>query len=73
MSLPDHYASPLHLPFNRTCLDQQFLLESPDQEIGTGGYWVLLKGNTLVVTENAGRLALPQSETPPVAVSGEPL
>ncbi|MBE0501741.1 MAG: NAD(+) diphosphatase [Desulfuromonadales bacterium] len=73
MSLPDHYASPLHLPFNSTCLEQQLLLEAPDQDPGGDGWWLLLRGNALLVTEGKHGFSLPRQTSPPISVVGQPL
>ena len=73
MVLPDYYDSPLHLPFNRTCLDGQFLLESPDSDPGGPGCWVLLRGSELIVATTGAVLSLPSAAEPPIAVRGEPL
>ena len=72
MTLPDFYNSPLHLPFNRTCLDDQFVLESPDRDPGGPGSWVILRGGELVVVAEAN-MSLPTAEKPPIEIQGEPL
>lgn len=61
-SLPDYYASPLHLPFNRSCLTEQFSLRSPGQDAGAPGYGVLLHGNKLLAAKEQGRFVLPYGE-----------
>jgi len=58
-SLPEHYDSPLHLPFNRACLEGQFALESPGGDPGGPGYSLLLKGSRMLVTRESGVLKLP--------------
>ena len=61
-SLPDHYASPMHLPFNRACLAEQFVLQGPGADPGGPGYGVLLFGNRMLVTEDHGHLLLPYGD-----------
>lgn len=73
MSLPESYASPQHLPFNRSCLDRQFLLEAPDRDNGETGFWILLQGQQLIVVGQGTASVLPQGDTPPLQVEGAPL
>jgi len=63
-SLPEHYASPMHLPFNRACLAEQFTLEGPGQDPGGAGYSVLLHGSKMLVAREADRLILPFGTCP---------
>ncbi len=63
-ALPDAYASPLHLPFNRACLDAQFILESPQPDPGGQGYGVLLRGSKMLVVRAQDRFELPFGEWP---------
>ena len=43
--LPDHYPSPLHLPFNAACLQGSLELLSPDRSPSVEkGSWVILQG-----------------------------
>lgn len=72
MTLPDYYSSPLHLPFNRTTLDNQFVLEPPDRDPGGPGYWVLLRGGEMIVAI-AETMFLPSSAEPPISIEGDPL
>lgn len=58
-SLPDHYVSPMHLPFNRACLNGQFVLESPGRDPGGPGYSILLRGSKMLVTRETALLKLP--------------
>lgn len=63
-SLPEYYASPLHLPFNRTCLDEPFALRGPCQGSAAPGYGVLLHGDKMLAVKEHGRLILPYGEWP---------
>ena len=60
--LPEYYASTLDLPFNRACLDSQFVLESPTVDPGGMGYGLLLLGNMLLVEKTPERIRLPYGE-----------
>lgn len=60
--LSNHYASPLHLPFNRTCLAGRLVLQGPGMDPGGPGHGVLLQGNKLLAVREAGRLRLPYGE-----------
>jgi NAD+ diphosphatase len=57
--LPTAYASPLHLPFNHTCLAGRFQLAPPDADPGGSGVWLVLHGNDLLVAAAAGEPVLP--------------
>lgn len=61
-SLPEYYESPLHLPFNRSCLAEQFVLQSPGDDPGGPGYGVLLRGSSILVAEQHGCCELPYGE-----------
>ncbi|MBE0575294.1 MAG: NUDIX domain-containing protein, partial [Desulfuromonadales bacterium] len=61
-SLPEHYASPIHLPFNQACLAEQFVLQSPGDDPGGSGYGVLLRGSKMLVAKQRGRFVLPYGE-----------
>ncbi|MGK2907580.1 MAG: NAD(+) diphosphatase [Desulfuromonadales bacterium] len=61
-SLPEHYASPMHLPFNRACLAEQFVLKSPSGDPGGPGFGVLLRGSKMLVAKQQGRFVLPFGE-----------
>jgi NAD+ diphosphatase len=50
MTLPNRYPSPLHLPFNRACLDGSFQLAAPDADPGGAGVWLAVQGSSLLVT-----------------------
>jgi NAD+ diphosphatase len=60
--LPEYYASTLDLPFNRACLDSQFVLESPTDDPGGMGYGLLLRGNMLLAKTTPEGLTLPYGE-----------
>lgn len=66
-ALPKHYASPMHLPFNRACLNEQFSLQGPGADPGGPGYGVLLCGSKMLVAKDQNRCVLPYGEWP-----GEP-
>lgn len=66
-SLPEHYASSMHLPFNRACLSEQFVLQSPSDDPGGPGYGILLCGSKMLVARDQGRFVLPYGKWP-----GEP-
>ncbi len=65
--LPKDYASPMHLPFNRACLSEQFVLQGPGADPGGPGYGVLLCGSRMLVAKDQSHLVLPYGEWP-----GEP-
>lgn len=47
---PQSYASPLHLPFNRACLDGRLQLQSPDGDPGDDEpLWAIRRGSELLV------------------------
>lgn len=73
MSLPVHFDDPQHLPFNRTCLDRRFELQSPDRDPGGSGVWVLLRGGEMLVAADSNGPVLVQGETPPLPLYGEAL
>lgn len=50
--LPQSYLSPMHLPFNRTSLEGQFELQTPEFDPGGLGFWVALQGNSLLVNHH---------------------
>jgi len=58
-ALPEAYASPIHLPFNRACLDGQFELLSPRADPGGPGYGVLLCGSKMLVARVQDSFELP--------------
>jgi NAD+ diphosphatase len=60
--LPEYYASTLNLPFNRACLDDQFVLQSPTDDPGGEGYGLLLRGNKLLVKKTTEIVQLPYGE-----------
>jgi NAD+ diphosphatase len=60
--LPEYYASTLDLPFNRTCIDSQFVLESPTDDPGGMGYGLLLGGNMLLAKNPPEGITLPYGE-----------
>lgn len=59
MPLPTRYASALHLPFNRTCLDGRLQLAAPDADPGGEGAWLAFQGNDLLVSGPVDRPELP--------------
>ena len=61
-ALPEAYASPIHLPFNRACLDEQFTLQSPQPDPGGPGYGVLLHGGKMLVMKGDDKFELPYGE-----------
>jgi len=71
--LPDSYASPQHLPFNRTCLDDQLQFESADRDPGGDGVWLPLRGLDLLLPDRHDGFALPTELAAPLAAAGEPL
>ncbi len=64
MLLPQQYESPLHLPFNRACLDEQFELQAPGDDSGGEGYGLLLRGNKLLLAATEQGVRLPLGEWP---------
>lgn len=58
----DRYASPLHLPFNRTCLNEKFVMKGPVVDPGGSGFGVLLHKNRLLVDETSQGFVLPNGE-----------
>ncbi|WP_305042935.1 NAD(+) diphosphatase [Geoalkalibacter sp.] len=69
--IPESYASPLHLPFNVTCLGD-FTREPRDADPGTPGLWLMLRGTDLLLREGANGLDLPAGPCP-IATSAPPL
>jgi NAD+ diphosphatase len=59
MSLPASYPSPLHLPFNRTCLDGRLQLAAPDADPGGQGSWLVIQGGDLLVDDTPAVPGLP--------------
>jgi len=57
--LPDSYASPQHLAFNRTALEQRFVFSAPDRDPGGAGYRLLLQRGELLVCAGSDGLQLP--------------
>jgi NAD+ diphosphatase len=73
MPLPEHYPSPSHLPFNRTALAGEFVLETPERDPGGPGVWVLLRGSELIVTAS-DEPGLPAGDLPFfTAIESEPV
>jgi len=60
--LPEYYASTLDLPFNRACLEKQFVLQNPTDDPGGLGYGLLLHGNKLLAENTPETLKLPHRE-----------
>ena len=61
-SLPEYYASTMHLPFNRACLDNQLVLQSPGEDTGGPGYGVLLRDNKMLAVKDPDSIKLPHGE-----------
>ena len=61
-ALPEAYASPIHLPFNRACLDEQFTLQTPQPDPGGPGYGLLLRGSKMLVAKEQDKFELPFGE-----------
>lgn len=61
-ALPDRYLSPLHLPFNRTCLDGRFDLHAPDGDPGGDGVWLALQGSELLLAGHRDEPTLPAGD-----------
>ena len=59
--LPESYLTPMHLPFNRTCLEERFRMMAPDEDPGGTGVWVALRGRELLV-DDADGFRLPYGE-----------
>jgi NAD+ diphosphatase len=62
MALPTSYLSPLHLPFNRTCLDSRLQFAPPDADPGGSGVWLMLRGSELLVGGDAEHPVLPEED-----------
>ena len=61
-ALPACYASPLHLPFNHTCLNGRFQLAAPDADPGGAGIWLTLQGSDLLVAVASTGPVLPAGD-----------
>ncbi|MGD9018950.1 MAG: NAD(+) diphosphatase [Desulfuromonadales bacterium] len=61
-ALPEAYASPIHLPFNRACLEEQFTLRTPQPDPGGPGYGVLLRDSKMLVVKERDKFELPHAE-----------
>jgi len=61
-ALPTHYASTMHLPFNRACLDNRFTLQSPTDDPARTGLGVLLQGNRMLVDKAPDGYRLPRGD-----------
>lgn len=60
------------LPFNRTCLERDFQLASPDQDPGGEGVWVLLQDMSLFTLKGSSE-QLPCGPCPLPVTPGSPL
>ncbi len=60
-NLPDSYANCELLPFNRKALDDDFVLSTPSQDPGGGGYRLMLQG-TKVLVDRTEDINLPRDE-----------
>lgn len=67
MPLPATYASPLDLPFNRSCLGDDFQLLPPDAGVTGPPLWLVLSGLDLLVRRDENGLHLPDGDNPPAA------
>jgi len=65
--LPETFPSPLHLPFNGTCLEGKFSPAAPGRDSGGPGFWLPLRGAELVV---AAGLRLLEANLPAELLSG---
>lgn len=73
MSLPDSYPAPIDLPFNHTCLSDNFEIRSPDQDPGGAGVWLLLQGAAILVIQSEQGYALPEGDCPFLTTPFPPL
>ena len=62
-TLPESYENCELLPFNRTALEKNFELETPSQDPGNPGFWLLLQGTHLLLDDTA-ECSLPRNELP---------
>ncbi len=62
--LPESYPSPIHLPFNRQCLEASFQLATSAKDPGGEGVWALLRGSELVVRSESREFQLPSGPLP---------
>lgn len=63
-SVPEYYASTMNLPFNRACLNDQFVLQGHGEDPGDAGYSLLLSGNNLLAQRTEDGIQLPYGERP---------
>jgi NAD+ diphosphatase len=56
--------SAVDLPFNRQALEGKFVQDVPDHDPGGEGFWLLLCGDTLYLTQNGDEIVLPAGEIP---------
>ncbi|GAB4172860.1 MAG: NAD(+) diphosphatase [Geothermobacteraceae bacterium] len=59
---PERFASPLHLPFNRSALDSRFLLQPPDVDPGRAECLLVLQRGALIL--DAASDDLPAADAP---------
>lgn len=64
MSFEQNFPTPVDLPFNRACLDEQFQMSSPERDPGGDGYWLLVQGMGLLAAERDGCFELPAGACP---------
>ena len=69
------YPDAINLPFNLASISDGFIPVRPGEEVPEGpGFWAVLRGNALVVTEGEEGLSLPEGERPAWSDAGrEPL
>lgn len=73
LGLPDNYPSAIDLPFNRASLDSDFQFSTPDQDPGTSGAWLILRGNSLVFSAAAEGPGMPTGKNPPLPWQQAPI
>ncbi|MCD6526565.1 MAG: NAD(+) diphosphatase [Desulfuromonas sp.] len=49
---PQHYDSPIDLPFNRRSLEERLLFRAPHEDPGGDGCWLIMRGGRLLVDSN---------------------
>ena len=64
--LPDHYASPVDLPFNRATLAKHFSFSNATHDPGDNGVWLMLQAGQLLFHRTADRFELPGGKRPPL-------
>ena len=62
--LPESYLSPLHLPFNQSCLEGLLEFLPHDRDPGGEGFWILMRAGDLAIVDQADALTLPAGNLP---------